>query len=113
MHEMALCESILEILSGEAEKQGFASVKMVRLEIGMLSNVEPEAMRFCFDAVVRGTLADGASLEILRPPGEAWCMDCQLKVPVAQRYDPCPQCGGHMLQITGGEDMRIKDLEVA
>lgn len=113
MHEMALCESVLKILEEEAVRQRFERVKSVWLEIGRLSHVEPEAMRFCFDAVTRGTLADGASLEILRPAGAAWCMDCGDRVEIEDRTAPCPECGGYRLQVTGGDDMKIKELEVA
>lgn len=112
MHEMSLCESVIRILEDEARRQGFSSVKVVRLEIGRLGHVEPEAMRFCFEAVKQGTLAGDARLEILTPPGQAWCMDCSKAVVMENRYDPCPACGGHRLQVTGGEEMRIKDLEV-
>ena len=112
MHEMSLCESILGILEDEAEKQGFCKVNRVRLEIGALSGVEIEAMRFGFDAVTRGSLAEGAVLEIISLPGTAWCLPCAREVEVAQRYDACSLCGGYQLQVTGGEEMRIKDLEV-
>lgn len=112
MHEMSLCEIIVQILETESRRQGFEKVNVVRLEIGALSHTEPEAMRFCFDAVTRNTLADGARLDILQPPGEAWCMDCEKKFEIANRYDPCPACGGHKLQVVAGEEMRIKDLEV-
>lgn len=112
MHEMSLCESVIRILESEAERQGFSRVKVVRLEIGRLSQVEPEAMRFCFEAVKRDTIAAEAALEILGPPGQAWCMDCSKAIEIARRYDPCPHCGGHRLQVTGGEEMRIKELEV-
>ena len=113
MHEMSLCESILQILETEAGRQNFSKVNVVRLEIGALSHVDPEAMRFCFDAVTRGTLADQARLQIDEPPGEAWCMDCEKKVSIAKRYDPCPDCGGHKLTVVAGEEMKIKDLEIA
>jgi hydrogenase nickel incorporation protein HypA/HybF len=113
MHEMALCESVLKILEEEAVKQRFDQVKSVWLEVGRLSHVEPEAMRFCFEAVTKGTLADGARLEILRPGGEAWCIDCGRAVAIDSRIDACPECGGYRLQVTGGEDMKIKELEVA
>jgi hydrogenase nickel incorporation protein HypA/HybF len=113
MHEMALCESVLRILEDEAVRQRFEEVKTVWLEIGQLSHVEPEAMRFCFAAVTKGTLADGANLEILRPAGDAWCMDCSRAVTIASRTDACPECNGYRLQVTGGEDMKIKELEVA
>ena len=112
MHEMSLCESILGIVEDEAEKQGFRKVSRVRLEIGALSGVDVEAMRFGFDVVTRGTLAEGAAPEIIELPGTAWCLPCARQVEVAQRYDACPLCGGYQLQVTGGEEMRIKDLEV-
>ena len=112
MHEMSLCESILGIIGDEAEKQGFHRVTRVRLEIGALSGVEVEAMRFGFDVVMLGSMAEGAELEIIELPGTAWCLPCAREVEVAQRYDACPLCGGYQLQVTGGEEMRIKDLEV-
>ncbi|MCG8443603.1 MAG: hydrogenase maturation nickel metallochaperone HypA [Caulobacterales bacterium] len=109
---MSLCESVLAIIEAEAQKQAFQAVRAVRLEIGALSHVEPEAMAFCFEAVTKGTIASGARLEILRPPGQAWCMDCERSVTVGARFDPCPDCGGHKLHVTGGDELRIKDLEV-
>ena len=112
MHEMALCEGVLQILEDNARKQGFRRVKSVRLEIGALSGVEVEAMRFGFDVVTKGTLAEGAGLQISEPPGEAWCMQCSRTVPVKQRFDACPLCGSYQLQVTGGDQMRIKELEV-
>lgn len=112
MHEMSLCEGILQILEDNAESQGFKRVKTVWLEIGELAGVELEAMRFSFDAVMKNSLADGARLEIVEIPGQAWCMLCKENVPVRQRFDECPHCGGFPLKITGGDQMRIKELEV-
>jgi len=109
---MSLCESILQVLEQSAVTQGYARVKTVWLEIGELSAVEPAAMRFGFDLVTRGSLADGARLEIVKLPGQAWCMQCAKTVRVKQRFDECPDCGSHQLQVTGGEEMRIKELEV-
>jgi len=112
MHEMSLCESICQIIEENARAQGFSRVKGVWLEIGELSGVEVEAMRFGFDAVSSGTLAEGARLEIIELPGTAWCMQCQKSVPAHRRFDACPECGGYQLQVTGGDEMRIKELEV-
>jgi len=112
MHEMSLCESVLQILEDNARSQGFGRVKAVWLEVGALSGVEIEAMRFSFDAVTRGTLADRAKLEIIELPGEAWCMQCAGQVRVKQRFDACPDCGSYQLQVTGGEELKIKELEI-
>lgn len=112
MHEMALAEGVLQIVEEAAGAQGFARAKIVVLEIGELSAVEPEAMRFCFDAVARGTLAEGAQLEVIAVPGEGLCLNCHKTVPLAALYDPCPACGGYPVQATGGTEMRVKELEV-
>lgn len=112
MHEMALANGIIDVIKEQAEAQGFQRVKILRLVIGSLSHVEPAAIEFCFDAVSRGTLAEGASVEIERPSGEAFCMGCSKTVPVGQRGDPCPECGGHHLMIVGGDELRVKELEV-
>ncbi len=112
MHEMSLCEGVLQVLQKEAQTQHFARVKKVWLEIGELSSVEVEAMRFCFDAVMQGSLADGAALEIVCVPGQAWCMQCAEAVNVKQRFDECPYCGSYQLQVTSGDEMKIKELEV-
>lgn len=112
MHEMALTESIVDIICEEARKQGFGKVRVVRLRVGAMAHVEPEALRFCFDAVSRGTVAEGATLDIRRPPGEAWCFDCGKTVAMEERFGACPDCGGRRVQMTSGDELRIDELEV-
>jgi len=112
MHEMSLTEGVLQIIEEAAQEQGFKRVRTVVLEIGQLAAVETEAMRFCFNAVVQGSIADGAVLEIIEMPGSGWCMHCAATVPMADQIAACPQCGGYRLQPTGGTDMRVKELEV-
>lgn len=112
MHEMSLAESVLQIVEDAARAQSFARVRTVFIEIGQLASVEPEAMRFCFDAVARGTLAEGARFEVIEVAGAGLCGNCHETVPFAALYDPCPVCGAYSVQATGGSEMRVKSLEV-
>ena len=112
MHEMALASSVLQIVEDTARRHGAPRVSAVRLEIGRLSHVEPEALRFSFDVVTRDSLADGARLEIVATDGTAWCMRCSVSVALERLGDPCPCCGSYQLQVTGGDDMRVKDIEI-
>ena len=111
MHEMSLMQDVLDIIEEASRREGFSKVKKVRLEIGALSCVDPAALDFCFDAVMRGSLAQEAVLEIVSLPGEGWCMTCSKPVEISERYDPCPDCGCPV-RVTGGEAMRVKELEV-
>ena len=113
MHELALAESIIALVEEAARRPGAESVTAIRLEIGALSCVDVDALRFCFDAVARGGVAASAALAIDRTPGEAWCMPCGERVPVTAHGDPCPACGSHQLQVTRGDAMRVKDIEIA
>lgn len=112
MHEMALCQSILDIVLRHARAQGAHRVARVQLELGALSCAEPEALRFCFDAVTRGSLADGAALDIAVVPGCAWCWDCEAVVSLSDRAAGCPGCGGYRLRVDAGDEMRVTELEI-
>jgi hydrogenase nickel incorporation protein HypA/HybF len=112
MHEMSLAESVREIVDEVGRANGASRVTAVRLEIGRLAQVEIEAMRLAFEVVKRGSLADAARLEIVEAEGSAWCMRCSQTVQVARRGDACPVCEGYQLQVTGGDRMRVMDIEI-
>ncbi len=112
MHELSLCAGIVDVLREQASAHDYARVKTVRLEVGELAGVEVEALRFGFDVAARGTLADGATLEIVPVPGTAWCLPCAREVVTHRRFDPCPRCGTHQLRLLAGDELRIKELEV-
>ena len=112
MHEMSLVEGIRGIVEDQAQKRGFGRVTRIRLEIGRFAGVEKQALAFAFDVVMRGSPAEGATLEMIDLPGRALCYDCTREVESADRLDPCPVCGSGKLLPQGGDEMRIKDMEV-
>lgn len=112
MHEMSLADSALQIIEDHAARQGFSRVATVWLEIGQLACVEVEALRFCFDAVTRGSLAEGAKLEIVVIPGQGRCLNCGWRGQLEARHALCPDCA-FPVEVTGGTQMRVKELEVA
>ena len=109
MHEMSITQGVVEVCEQHA---GGRRVKEVVLLIGELSGVVPEAVEFCFEACSRGTGLDGARLVIERVPGRAHCPDCGADFALRAYFDPCPGCGGYRHEITGGEELRVKELEV-
>jgi len=113
MHELSLAEGMLEVVTDAARADGARQVRTVWLELGALSHVEVQSLRFCFDAVTRGSIAEGATLEILTTPGQAWCMPCGRRVALLRLGDACPECGSHQLQVVGGEEMRVREIAVA
>jgi hydrogenase nickel incorporation protein HypA/HybF len=112
MHEVALAEGVREIVDEAARSNGAHRVAAVRVEIGRLAQVEVDALRFAFDVVKRGSVADSARLEIVESEGSAWCMRCSESVAIAGRGEPCPKCAHYQLQVTGGDRMRVLEIEI-
>lgn len=112
MHEISICQSLMRIIDESLRAGTAARVKKVRLEIGALAAVEPHALRFGFDVVSRGTLAEGSELEIAVVPGKAWCIQCTAEREIVRYGSHCPVCDGMMLPRGGGDMLRVKELEV-
>ncbi len=112
MHELALAQDIVSLIEAEASRSAFSRVRVLRLELGAFGCVDEAALRFCFGSVARGTPAQDATIEVIHVPGTARCLDCEENVTITERLSPCPQCGGGRLQITGGQDLRLRELEV-
>lgn len=111
MHEMSLAESMIELVELTAEREGASRVRRVVLEIGRLAAVDPEAMRFCFDAVARGGRADGAALDIVELPGSGWCGACSQAVAMDEIWGVCPDCG-QPVRPESGTEMRVREIEI-
>lgn len=112
MHEMSLAENMLQLIEEAASEQKFTQVKTVWLEIGQLACVEKESLRFYFDVVTHDSIAQQARLEIVEIAGQGLCNQCHQAVLIASHYEACPHCGSYALQITQGDGMQIKELEV-
>ncbi len=113
MHELSLAENLLQIIEESALEQQFTQVKTIWLEIGQLACVEQESLRFYFDVVKQDSVARHAALEIIGITGKALCTQCDRQFAIAAYHEACPHCGSFALQITQGDTMRIKELDVA
>lgn len=108
MHELGITRSVIAIC---VENSGGAAVKRVTLEIGKLSAILPDAVRFCFDICAKGTVVEGASLEIFVIQGEALCNACGGTVALSDLVGRC-SCGSNDLQIIAGEELKVKEMEI-
>ena len=108
MHEMGITLDILDIVR---ERAGDRRVRRVVIEIGKLSAVLPDAVRFCFDLAAEGTPAEGAVLEILEPAGRGRCRVCGAEVELERPFGRCA-CGSTDLDWISGEELKVREMEV-
>lgn len=109
MHELAIVSGIVDAVT---ERSGGSRILRIVLEIGELTAVVPDALRFCFDVVAEGTAAEGAKLDILETEGLGRCRDCEREIPVHLPHGLCP-CGSTNLDLVRGDELRIREMEVA
>jgi hydrogenase nickel incorporation protein HypA/HybF len=108
MHELSIAQSVVDAV---CEKAAGRAVRSVRMRVGALTAVVPEAMRFCFDLAVEGTVAEGARLDIEHRPGIARCRSCGADVQLTDLILLCP-CGSADLEVTAGRELQIVSMEV-
>ena len=108
MHELGITQQVVEIVCRRAEGR---RVKRVVLEIGKLTVVLPDAVRFCFDLCCEGTEAAGAALEIVEIPARARCRACQTEITRDQPFGMCA-CGSCDLEWLSGDELRVREIEI-
>lgn len=108
MHELAITQSIVEAV---CEVAGEARVVRVRLEIGNLSGVVTDSVRFCFDLCTRSTVLEGAQLQIHEVAARARCCECNTEFSAENSIVLCA-CGSANVEILAGHELRIKEVEL-
>jgi hydrogenase nickel incorporation protein HypA/HybF len=108
MHELGITRNIVAIVVEHARG---ARVKRVALEVGKLSAVMPDAIRFCFDVCSRDTLLEGAELTIHEVAGRGRCDGCGRELELKALFGQCG-CGTGRLRCIAGEELKIKEMEL-
>jgi hydrogenase nickel incorporation protein HypA/HybF len=108
MHELAITQSVVDAV---CERAAGRPVHSVRLQVGALTAVVPDAMRFCFDLITEGTSLEGARLEIDQLPGGAHCRDCGTDFGLTDHILLCP-CGSADVAVISGRELQILSMEV-
>jgi hydrogenase nickel incorporation protein HypA/HybF len=112
MHEMGIANSVLDAIRSESRRFPDGHIHKVGVRIGELAGVDPDAMSFCFEALVRGTELEPLALEIEYCPRRYQCRSCRYSSAVAGEDSACPRCGMTDLQFLGGDELLIAYLEV-
>ena len=116
MHELSVTESILNIVLKHARTNGAAKVLTIGLRIGELSELVGECIQHYFDYLSKGTIAEGAVLEIERSPVVFECTECKcaFQVSLSETKDfTCPTCHGAKITLVSGREFYIKDITIS
>lgn len=113
MHELGIAQEAVRLALETAQARGADRVLSLRLRVGALSGVVPEALQFAFEVVCRGTPAEGARLEIEPVPAACWCAACQAEFECVDFVTECPRCHQPSSQLTRGRELDLAAVELS
>lgn len=109
MHELAIAGHVVDIATRHADGR---KVTKVYLKVGHLRQVVPSALSFSFELVARGTVIEGADLDLEELPATGQCRDCGAETRLETFPLQCKACGGLNPKITQGEELYVESVEM-
>jgi hydrogenase nickel incorporation protein HypA/HybF len=112
MHEVSIMTEAIRMAVEAAQAAGAQRITELRMRIGVLSGVVPEALQFAFEAVAAGSLAENATLTIEQTPARFWCEVCQSEFVAANYFAECPQCKTSSRDLRAGRELELSAMEI-
>lgn len=112
MHELSIAHSILSIAENAVPKDNNAVVTGIGLQIGELSGIEIESLKFAFSIIKSDTILNKSELAIEIIKGEAACTACKTVFPISAYGTCCPACKSYSMKILKGREMKVLNIVV-
>jgi hydrogenase nickel incorporation protein HypA/HybF len=112
MHELAVTQSVLEIVLRHARLAGGGRVSAIHLVVGQLSSIVDDSVAFYWESVARDTPAEGARLHFRRIPARFRCEACGREFPLQEGTADCPACASRSVRLTAGDEFSVESIEV-
>ena len=111
MHELSIAENIIDIIINELPKNHLTKVVNIKLKIGVMRQVVPEALQFGFEYLSKNTPLEGAKINIENIPITAHCHLCSSDFIIQNWLESCPICQKNNFQIISGKELEIVEFE--
>lgn len=113
MHELAIAESIADVVREKAAECEAVRVKSVRLKIGEASGIVIDSLTFCFEMLASlEPILTGTRLVVDLVPHRAWCPHCKQEFPVPNFVVRCPTCEEWSSEVISGTELQVLEMEI-
>jgi hydrogenase nickel incorporation protein HypA/HybF len=112
MHEVAIAEEIKNVVIQKLNENKGKKVKAIKLLIGEMTSIVPEALKFALDVVSKDTPMANASIHIKVLKAKALCRNCSKKFKINDYNFICPACHSFDVEIRQGREMIIQTIEM-
>lgn len=113
MHELSLMQGIFDSVIPVAKQNNATRISAIRLRIGDMAMVVPEAMEFAFEALSEDDpMLNGAILEMDFVKPRSKCLDCGTEFEHDRFHMHCPECGSGATLLTAGRELEVASMEI-
>jgi hydrogenase nickel incorporation protein HypA/HybF len=112
MHELAICQALLDEVERVARGQHAERVAGVRVRCGALAGVEPELLHRAYEVARAGTLVEDAALTIEDSPVRVYCPRCRSEGPARAQRLVCSACGEWRTEVVAGDELLLMSVEL-
>lgn len=112
MHELAICQALLDEVERVARKQNAERIAAVRVRCGALAGVEPELLHRAYEVARAGTLAADAELTIEESPVRVYCPRCGSETAARVQRLVCGACGEWRTEVVAGDELTLMSIEL-
>jgi hydrogenase nickel incorporation protein HypA/HybF len=119
MHELSMADAMVKTILDAAEKNQAEKILEATIEIGKLTMLNPEQLKFLLEVLTEDTLLEDSKIHIEEIPVEIECKSCDYKgltnVDDSDHYliiVKCPQCGERDLKVTSGRECNVKNIKI-
>ncbi len=110
MHEMAVAQDLLDVITREARKQSAWPVAAT-MSCGQLNAINDEVLSFALEAIAKGTVCEGITLRVEHKPMQARCGQCESAFAVSLADMRCPHCGSEDFQLLPDAPLVLEEIE--
>ncbi len=112
MHELAITQSIFDLVLDRAKAAGAEKIAAINLVIGQMTGINPDSLRLYLGFLSNGTIAQGAQLNVKTALAQGNCRNCNNAFAIEEFDRRCPSCGDACCEITGGRELFLESIEV-
>lgn len=119
MHELSMADAMVKTVLDVAEKNDAIEILEVTIEVGKLTMLNPEQLKFLLDVLVENTMLEGAEINIVELPVEVKCNSCEFTgsadMDGSDHYlaiVKCPECGERNVEVTAGRECNVKNIKI-
>ncbi len=111
MHEAGIAQYLVEVAAQHLERVPHGPVRRLNVRIGEMAGVNPDSLDFAFECFSKGTVVEGARLEVERVPLAVDCDACGRRSPVQDYVFRCGACGAEAVRVATGREMQFVSID--